>query len=67
MSHVMLSKEQVEEICAHLEETASMIGAPLDKTKESMVNLEGILLSLKGINGVRSCILLFEENGLAFS
>ncbi|NOI67059.1 hypothetical protein [Vibrio sp. 99-8-1] len=42
-----LSKEQVAEICAHLEETASMIGAPLYKTKESMVNLEGILLSLK--------------------
>lgn len=47
MAEVALSKQKSEEICAHLEETAELIGAPIEKSLESIGSLEGVLLSLK--------------------
>lgn len=54
MAEVALSKQKSEEICAHLEETAELIGAPIEKSLESIGNLEGVLLSLKEMSNEES-------------
>lgn len=50
MNDIELSEEKADEICAHLEETAEMMGVSLDKSQESVENLEGILLSLQAMS-----------------
>lgn len=50
MSDIELSEEKAAEICAHLEETAEMMGVSLEKDQESVGNLEGILLSLQAMS-----------------
>ena len=54
MSKVVLSKQKSDEICSHLEETAELIGTPIEKSLDSISNLEGILLSLKAMSNEES-------------